>query len=70
MRESPGGSVTELCSSGAVQLDQRDDGSEIQGELGKKTGGTSVPRVFINQKVGTCWTITCSCFDIVTRRNA
>jgi hypothetical protein len=34
-----------------VQLDQRDDGSDIQSELGKKTGGTSVPRVFINQKV-------------------
>lgn len=40
-----------------MQLDQRDDGSEIQGELGKKTGGTSVPRVFINQKVCTRRTI-------------
>jgi glutaredoxin len=54
--EYPGDSVTEPCGSGTVQLDQRDDGSEIQGELGKKTGGTSVPRVFINQKVCTRWT--------------
>lgn len=35
----------------ASQLDQRDDGDAIQNELAKKTGGRSVPRVFVNQKV-------------------
>lgn len=49
--------VADAAGYDAVQLDQRDDGSEIQGELGKKTGGTSVPRVFINQKVCTRRTI-------------
>jgi len=35
----------------ATQLDQRDDGNAIQDELASLTGGRSVPRVFINQKV-------------------
>jgi len=39
----------------AVELDQIDDGSAIQSELGKMTGATTVPRVFINQEfIGGC----------------
>lgn len=30
-----------------VELDERNDGSAIQQELGRMTGGSSVPRVFI-----------------------
>lgn len=40
-----------FCTFLRLQLDQRDDGNAIQDELAKKTGGRSVPRVFINQKV-------------------
>jgi len=32
------------------ELDNRDDGSEIQSYLGKITGASSVPRVFINSE--------------------
>ena len=39
----------------AIELDQRSDGSEIQQELGNRTGGTSVPRVFIKEEfIGGC----------------
>ncbi|KAI0348167.1 glutaredoxin [Trametopsis cervina] len=38
-----------------LELDERDDGSEIQGYLLEKTGQRSVPNIFINQKhVGGC----------------
>eukprot|EP01114_Cavostelium_apophysatum_P016315 TRINITY_DN460_c0_g1_i1.p1 TRINITY_DN460_c0_g1~~TRINITY_DN460_c0_g1_i1.p1 ORF type:complete len:104 (+),score=11.36 TRINITY_DN460_c0_g1_i1:93-404(+) len=33
-----------------AELDTRGDGSEIQAYLGKLTGGTSVPRVFVGGK--------------------
>lgn len=32
------------------ELDERSDGGAIQAELGKVTGATSVPRVFVNGK--------------------
>ena len=38
------------CTPVVIELDQRADCSEIQAELGRITGGTSVPRVFIQQK--------------------
>merc|ERR1712137_71958 len=39
----------------AYELDKMGDGSSIQQELGKRTGGTSVPRVFINKEfIGGC----------------
>lgn len=31
----------------AIELDQRDDGDEIQNVLGAMTGARSVPRVFV-----------------------
>lgn len=31
-----------------IELDERNDGSQIQQALGQITGGTSVPRVFID----------------------
>ena len=33
-----------------LQLDQRDDGDEIQKVMGELTGATSVPRVFVGGK--------------------
>jgi glutaredoxin 3 len=33
-----------------VELDERPDGGAFQSELGKMTGGTSVPRVFVGGK--------------------
>ena len=39
----------------AVELDQRDDGNDIQTYLHKKTGQRTVPNIFINQKhIGGC----------------
>ncbi|XP_055694034.1 uncharacterized protein LOC129796265 isoform X2 [Lutzomyia longipalpis] len=32
----------------AIELETRDDGSEIQDVLGEMTGGRTVPRVFVN----------------------
>lgn len=32
----------------AIELDQRDDGDEIQAILGEMTGAKTVPRVFVN----------------------
>lgn len=32
----------------AIELDQRDDGEEIQAILGEITGARTVPRVFVN----------------------
>lgn len=32
----------------AIELDQRDDGEEIQSVLGEITGAKTVPRVFVN----------------------
>lgn len=38
-----------------IELDTREDGSAIQGILGKMTGASTVPRVFINGKfIGGC----------------
>jgi len=38
-----------------VELDERGDGDQIQAYLAKLTGGTTVPRVFINGKfIGGC----------------
>ncbi|XP_043279115.1 glutaredoxin-C4-like isoform X2 [Venturia canescens] len=34
----------------AIELDQRDDGDEIQSVLGEMTGERTVPRVFVNRK--------------------
>merc|ERR1712130_483878 len=39
----------------AIELDERDDCSAVQQELGKRTGATSVPRVFVGKKfIGGC----------------
>jgi len=39
----------------SFELDQMENGSAIQSELGKITGATTVPRVFINHEfVGGC----------------
>ncbi|KAF8920571.1 glutaredoxin [Mucidula mucida] len=40
---------------GIVELDERDDGSDIQNYLAEKTGQYTVPNVFINKKhIGGC----------------
>ena len=38
------------ASMTVIELDNRDDGAAIQAYLGKVTGATSVPRVFIGGK--------------------
>jgi len=46
-----------------LELDQRDDGNEIQEELHRRTGQNTVPNVFIGgQSIGG-WTQTKSLFD-------
>ncbi|PBL03975.1 glutaredoxin [Armillaria gallica] len=40
---------------GVIELDERDDGSDIQEYLRQKTGQSSVPNIFINQQhIGGC----------------
>lgn len=44
------GTGTPLPPTTLAQLDTRADGDAIQSEMGKLTGGTSVPRVFVGGK--------------------